>query len=107
MKADVADYDELDTSRRREGALNAFYSWFIKMAHTLAMGMGGLMLHISGFNVELPQQPPEVLSRMKGLFLAIPVSIWMVSLLLIFFYPLSRQKLADIRTELENRRGKL
>ncbi len=26
MKADIADYDELQTHRRREGALNAFYS---------------------------------------------------------------------------------
>lgn len=107
MKADVADYDELDTTRRREGALNAFYSWFIKMAHTLAMGMGGLMLQISGFNVALSRQPPEVLARMKGMFLFIPVGIWMISLLLILFYPLTRQKLADIRVELEDRRGKL
>lgn len=40
MKADVADYDEVDTRRRREGALNAFYSWFIKAAQTCAMGWG-------------------------------------------------------------------
>lgn len=34
IKADVADHDELSTGRRREGSLNAFFSWFIKAALT-------------------------------------------------------------------------
>ncbi len=107
MKADVADYDEVDTRRRREGALNAFYSWFIKAAGTFAMGMGGLMLEFSGFDVMLAQQPPEVLERMKWLFLVTPILIWGFSLLLILKYPLTRGKVFDIRTLLEDRRGKL
>lgn len=107
MKADVADYDELDTQRRREGSLNAFYSWFIKAAHTCAMGIGGLMLQLSGFDVLLSQQTPEVLNRMKWIFLVAPVLIWGFSLLLIVFYPLTRKKLTTIRTELEDRRGEL
>ncbi|WP_309385887.1 MFS transporter [Cerasicoccus frondis] len=107
MKADVADYDEMDTTRRREGALNAFYSWFLKAANTLAMGMGGVMLEISGFDVMLESQPIEVLERMKWLFLFVPVIIWFFSLVLILFYPLNREKLSDIRVMLEDRRGKL
>nr|WP_246455882.1 MFS transporter [Ruficoccus amylovorans] len=107
MKADVADYDEMQTKRRREGALNAFYSWFIKAAHTCAMGLGGLMLEISGFDVLLKHQPTEVLHSMKWMFLLIPVVIWAFSLLLIYLYPLIRPDLAKIRMQLEERRGKL
>ncbi len=107
MKADVADYDEVDTSRRREGSLNAFYSWFIKAANTCAMGIGGLMLNVTGFDVLLSEQSPEVLLRMKWVFLLIPVVIWIFSLALVLFYPLNRQRLAEIRTLLEDRRGRI
>jgi GPH family glycoside/pentoside/hexuronide:cation symporter len=107
MKADVADYDEMDTYRRREGALNAFYSWFIKAAHTCAMGLGGVILEISGFDVLLIEQPVEVLARMKWIFLLLPVVIWMLSLALVIRYPLTRQRLSAIRSMLEERRGKL
>src|SRR5690606_36007240 len=41
MKADVADWDEQHTTRRREGSINAFYSWFIKASLTASMGIGG------------------------------------------------------------------
>ncbi len=107
MKADVADYDEIDTSRRREGALNAFYSWFIKAAQTFAMGMGGMMLQLTGFEVSSGDQPAEVLSRMKWMFVVTPVVIWSVSLVLVLYYPLTREKLCDIRERLEARRGRL
>lgn len=53
MKADISDYDELKTTRRREGAINAFYSWFIKAAITVAMALGGGALEVSGFNIDL------------------------------------------------------
>ncbi len=107
MKADVADYDELDTRRRREGSLNAFYSWFLKVSHTLALGAGGLMLEVSGFDVLLAQQPMDVLLRMKWMFILTPVVIWMIALGLILLYPLTRHHLEDIRGQLEDRRGKI
>lgn len=108
MKADVSDFDEIQTSRRREGALNAFYSWFIKAALTCSMGLGGLVLEISGFNVKLAhQQPPEVLHRMLVLYVVLPLFIWACGLFFIWRYPLNRKKMGDIRTILEDRRGKI
>lgn len=105
MKADVADYDEQHTSRRREGAINAFYSWFIKVSLTLSMGIGGVVLAVSGFDVKLPEQPSEVLSRMFLMYLIIPVVIWAVAMVSLWFYPLTREKCAEIRALLESRRG--
>jgi GPH family glycoside/pentoside/hexuronide:cation symporter len=107
MKADVADYDELTTTRRREGALNAFYSWFIKAAITLAAGAGGITLHLTGFDSAILAQPPEVLERMKLLYLAMPFALWSITLIFIRYYPLNRQRMAAIRSELEIRRGKV
>lgn len=108
MKADIADYDELKTSRRREGALNAFYSWFIKAALTCSMGLGGLVLGISGFDVKLAhEQPPAVLRSMLLLYVILPLVIWACGLVFVWLYPLDRRQMSRVRSDLEARRGKI
>jgi len=107
MKADVADHDELHTARRREGSLNAVYSWFFKIASTLALGIGGLVLQSTGFDAKLPAQPPEVLHRMVVIFIALPIVLWSFMLLCLWRYPLNRPRMAEIRRTLEERRGEL
>jgi len=108
MKADISDYDEVQTTRRREGALNAFYSWFIKAALTCAMGLGGLVLQISGFDVKIShEQPPKVLHTMLLLYVILPLLIWICGLVFVWLYPLNRQRMAVIRAELEARRGRI
>ncbi|AHF90051.1 sodium:melibiose symporter [Opitutaceae bacterium TAV5] len=107
MKADVADWDEIHTTRRREGAINAFYSWFIKASLTASMGIGGVVLQISGFNPKIGDQPQEVVNRMFFLYLTLPLIIWSVAMLSAWFYPLGRARSAQIRAELEARRGAL
>lgn len=105
MKADVADYDEQFTFRRREGSINAFYSWFIKVSLTASMGIGGVVLQMTGFQAKLPQQPDEVLHRMFVIYLILPIVIWAVALLSVWFYPLTRTRCVEIRAALEKRRG--
>lgn len=106
MKADTADYDELKTMRRREGALNAFYSWFIKAALTCSMGLGGWVLEFSGFDVKLAhEQPASVLHTMLALYVILPVVIWGIALIFVWRYPLNRAEMSAIRQALEGRRG--
>ncbi|MBC2595587.1 MFS transporter [Ruficoccus amylovorans] len=105
MKADVADYDETRTRRRREGALNAFFSWFIKAALACATGASGLFLELSGFDVSLASQPEEVLRNMVWLYLLTPIVFLGLAVLFLAVYPLSRTRMSTIREELEARRG--
>ncbi len=105
MKADVADWDEEKTHRRREGSINAFYSWFIKASLTLSMGIGGVVLHYSGYDASLPMQSEEAVNRMFLLYLILPSAIWVFALVSAWFYPLTRERAQEIRTELEARRG--
>jgi len=107
MKADIADWDEHQTGNRREGSINAFYSWFSKAAHTLALGIGGVAIFVSGFDAKLPVQTEASVNRMFYVYLVLPVLFWGVALLFAWFYPLSRASAADIRSELEARRGKI
>ncbi|MGE9290908.1 MAG: MFS transporter [Puniceicoccales bacterium] len=107
MKADVADYDEIDTETRREGSLNAFYSWFVKVAMTVGAGMGGVVLQLSGFDAILESQTAETLVRMKWIYILIPLLLWSVTLIFIGRYPLNRLRMKDIRGQLEARRGEV
>ncbi|MBT64839.1 MAG: hypothetical protein CML13_16700 [Puniceicoccaceae bacterium] len=105
MKADVADWDEIYTHRGREGSINAFYSWFIKTSLVLSMGISGVVLKISGFDAKLEHQPQPVIDTMFHIYLFVPSIIWTIALLSVWFYPLTRERCADIRKELEERRG--
>jgi GPH family glycoside/pentoside/hexuronide:cation symporter len=105
MKADVADYDELHTKRRREGSINSFFSWFIKASLTASVGIGGYVLQTSGFQASLERQPHDVLMRMFHLYLFLPLGIWAIAMVAAWFYPITRSRSNQIRSELETRRG--
>ena len=107
MKADVADWDELKTTRRREGSINSFYSWFIKVSLTCGIGLGAAVLQFSGFQAKLPVQPPEVLARMMTLYQVLPAISYGIGILIACFYPVTRQRMAAIRAELESRCGQI
>lgn len=105
MKADVADYDELKTHRRREGSLNAFYSWFIKVSMTAAMGLGAFVLEITGFDATVETQADGVVDRMFIYYVILPIAIWGIGIACLTLYPLTRKSMASIRQELEDLRG--
>jgi len=105
MKADVADYDELHTQRRREGSLNSFYSWFVKAGLTCATGLSGVLLEFSGFVSKAPHQPKQTLETMFHLFLVVPLALWGIAFLIGCHYPLSRARMAEIRNELNALQG--
>ncbi len=108
MQADIVDYDELRTHRRREGNINAVFTWFFKLGVTLATGASGFILMWTGFEAKSgSHQAPGVLSLMVLLFVTVPAFFWSVAVVLIWFYPLTREKMAVIRAELEARRGKI
>lgn len=108
MQADIVDYDEKTTHRRREGSINSVFSWFLKMAFTLSAGISGFIIDLTGFDVTLGGDQPEiVLTRMLLFFVLIPLSFWGVAAYLIWRYPLNREMMHGIRGELEARRGKM
>lgn len=105
MKMDVADYDELKTRRRREGSINAVFSFTLTLAVTLSTGVGGLVLELTGFDPAVTEQPEEVLNRMLLTYILLPIVFWSASLLMLKLYKLDRKAVGDIRDQLEARRG--
>jgi GPH family glycoside/pentoside/hexuronide:cation symporter len=106
MRADIADFDELKTGRRREGAINAFSSWFNKLAFTFSASIGGFALSWTGFSAQAAQQAPGVLHHLKITYVLITLVFWSIALVLLWYYPLDRKRMAELVAQLEARRGK-
>lgn len=108
MMADLVDFDERKTGKRREGSINSVFSWFMKLGSTLPVGLAGFVLQWTGFDRAAGKiQPPDVLHRMLVWYICLPLFFWSIALVLVYFYPLTRKKMAAIREELETRRGRI
>jgi GPH family glycoside/pentoside/hexuronide:cation symporter len=107
MIADVCDYDELETSQRREGVFGAIYWWMVKIGMALAGLLTGIMLNVSGFDVALEIQPENTLFFLRVFDVCVPLVTSALAVLIMITYPISERKAYEIRAELERRRGKL
>jgi len=107
MCVDVVDYDELESSQRREGAYSSMFSWVLKFGMSVSMlVMGPLLDNVSGFDAKLGgNQTPEAIFAIRALFTGLPVAALVAALILIQMYPLTRERMQEIRAQLEARRG--
>jgi GPH family glycoside/pentoside/hexuronide:cation symporter len=108
MQADVVDFDELRTGERREGSFAAIFSWILKFAFCIGFLISGPLLELTGFDAALEgAQPESVLRNMRIGYIVIPVVALVMAMLLLKFFPITREKAAEIRMQLEARRGKI
>jgi GPH family glycoside/pentoside/hexuronide:cation symporter len=104
--ADVMDYDELETGKRREGAFSACRSWIMKLGIAVGMGASGVILSLTGFDAKLGSgQTEHALFMIRFLLAVIPVLGLVVAAIAISRFTLTQEKMADIRRQLEARRG--
>jgi len=106
--ADVIDYDELESGKRREGAFSACGSWIMKVGMAIGAGCSGIILSATGFDAELgADQLPSAIFWIRFLLAAIPV----IGLIIAFFalrrFGLNQDTMYDIRRQLEERRGEV
>ena len=85
MVADVCDYNELETGRRREGVFGAIFWWMIKVGMAITGLLGGILLKASGFDVEFGAAQSETTLLLLRLFdILIPIissllAIWIIA----------------------------
>ncbi|MGC6456434.1 MAG: MFS transporter [Coraliomargaritaceae bacterium] len=105
MRADIADWDEYQFGRRREGMIAALTNWMVKVSMTLAIAASGFLLEqVAGFEVDKGAQSMETLERMKFIYVFLPSGAIALVFFIMLKYPLSQKKLAEVRAELETRR---
>jgi len=108
MGPDVIDYDELESGKRREGAFTSCGTWIMKVGLALGIGASGLILSLTGFNAELGgNQLPGALTNIRLYFMAIPIAGLLLAMFALARFGLTPEKMADIRAQLEARRGKV
>jgi len=105
--ADVMDYDELESGRRREGSFAACGSWINKFGMAVGAGFGFFLLEWIGFDSSAAIQTPHTIFMIRFLLAAIPIIGLAIALAALTRFPLSQEKMADIRQQLEARRGKV
>jgi GPH family glycoside/pentoside/hexuronide:cation symporter len=108
MQVDVVDYDELKTGERREGSFSSIYSWVLKLSFMVGFLISGPLLELTGFDASVGNlQPDYVYTNMRIGFLAIPLTALGIAMFLLQMFPITAQKAAEIRAQLEARRGKV
>ncbi|MFG6468438.1 MFS transporter [Roseateles sp. BYS87W] len=103
---DVVDYDELETGQRREGSFSACQSWISKVGIALGVGASGWILQFTGFDAHREgAQTAEALFWIRALLSGIPVIGLVMALAAVLRFPLTEARMADIRRQLEAKRG--
>lgn len=106
MQVDVVDYDELKTGKRREGSYASIFSWVLKLSFVIGFLISGPVIELTGFDANLNTNQKEgVFQYMRVGYIIIPIVSLVIAIVLLRMFPITKEKAAEIRTELESRRG--
>jgi GPH family glycoside/pentoside/hexuronide:cation symporter len=111
MLADSLEYGDLMFDRRLEGIGTAAYSFSSKAAPAFAGLIATAILAASGLNTALKlgegaQQPTGAISALRISLFIIPAFLTLLQIILLLFYPLNKQKYAEVVKQLEERNKK-
>lgn len=110
MIPDVTDYETHKTGRYAPGVMGTIFSFVDKMVSSLAQTVIGLTLAYVGFSEVFPDvnttYTPGLFWAGMFLFVGVLVFAWIVALTAMKFYPLTKEKMADIQEDLKMRRRK-
>ena len=102
MKADVIDLDTLATGENRAALFFSTYSFTYKAAASLGSSIGLFALAAIGFNtIEPALNTPTQLWGLKFLFAMFPSIFYLSACAIIWNYPITEERHAEMRAELE------
>ncbi len=110
MIPDVIELDELNTGQRREGIFYSFMVLLQKLGLALALFLVGQALEFSGFIARvpgeaIPVQPESALLAIRIAIAPLPTIFLIIGLVLTYFYPITKEVHANIRLQLQERKG--
>jgi glycoside/pentoside/hexuronide:cation symporter, GPH family len=109
MLPDVVELDELETGQRREGIYYGFFVFLQKLGISLGLALSNFILEATGYiNADnlsvLPEQPTAVLTALRIFVSIVPAIILLISFPIVYRYPITREKHAEIRAALAARK---
>ena len=105
--ADVMDFDELENGRRREGSFVACGSWINKVGMAIGAAVSFFILEWVGFDSNVAEQTGSTIFTIRFLLAAIPIIGLVIAMAALARFPLSQEKMMEVRAQLEARRGKV
>lgn len=107
---DVIELDELNTGLRREGIFYGVYVFVQKFGISAGLALSNIILEITGYvKPDYPgapasnTQPEAVLLALRSFVSIAPIIILAISIYVVWRYPITREKHAEIRAQLANR----
>ncbi|WP_077620527.1 MFS transporter [Bacillus sinesaloumensis] len=102
---DVIDYHEYITNLREDATVYSIYSMARKVGQAVAGGLGGVLIGVVGYNSTLKVQTQETLDGIHALGTLLPAVIFLaIFLIIVFFYPLNKQRTIQLAADLADRR---
>ncbi len=103
---DAVEWDELVTGQRHEGMFYSLVTLMQKVASSLAIPVALLMLQFTGYMPNAPVQGPATVRGIQVLIGPVPAVLLCGGILFALLYPLGRERHAQVRAELQARRGR-
>ncbi|MBE3575546.1 MAG: MFS transporter [Firmicutes bacterium] len=105
LLADIIDEDELRTGQRREGMYFGIQAIFIRLDIAAQTAILMWLLTAYGYNPVLKAQPGTVTTGIRLAIGAVPLLGVVAAFLGMVWYPLHGRRLAEIKSQLAQRRG--
>lgn len=100
---DVCEYDELETGKKRQGAIVSLQG----LVEALAAGIGsqllGIILQMGGFNGEAEEQTASALQWVENSVTIIPAAFLILAFIALYKYPITKKRFEEIRRKLEEK----
>jgi GPH family glycoside/pentoside/hexuronide:cation symporter len=105
IKADIIDFDELQTGERKEGAYTAAWNFIRKAGAGLAIGGSGLLLQWSGYDGEAEVQTQTVKNTILLIGGGLPAIGYTIGMILFSRFSFNELEHADVLAELQRKRA--
>jgi len=110
MLPDVIELDELETGQRREGVFYGVFAFLQKTGIALALAASGWVLDLTGYvgatpGQAYPVQPDSALLALRIFVGPAAALILAAGMFVVYLYPITRERHAEIRAELARRKG--
>ena len=103
MTADCADYEVYRTGKYVPGLMGTLFSFVDKLISSLAATLVALFYSVAGFKDALPDTMTPysdgIFWATIGCFVLLPIVGWLCNVVAMHFYPLTKEKMAEIQDE--------
>ena len=100
IQADVIDYDEMQSGKRREGRYIGLWSISKKLAAAFGVGIGLSLLGSYGYEPNVTQSE-EVVFMLRVLYALVPCICNIIAFGIAFFYPITEKRHREIRKAID------